>query len=152
MKLDVIAEKQPWYASGLQFTCTQCGNCCTGGPGYVWISDTEIGRLAKHLKMSSAAVIAKYCRRIGKKYSLKENRTPEGNYEAVAEHTFALMLALARRIVSIDRDARQGRWLKTSLTPLRGQTLGIVGLGRIGGRRAEIYGHDLTASRRLQHV
>jgi phosphoglycerate dehydrogenase-like enzyme len=58
--------------------------------------------------------------------------TPEGNYEAVAEHTFALMLALARRIVSTDRVVHQGLWLKTKLTPLRGQTLGIVGLGRIG--------------------
>ena len=37
---------QPWYADGLSFTCTQCGNCCTGGPGYVWISDMEIDRLA----------------------------------------------------------------------------------------------------------
>ena len=41
MKLPVLeksSDTSPWYAEGLKFTCSQCGNCCTGGPGYVWIS------------------------------------------------------------------------------------------------------------------
>ena len=45
MKLDVLnsdSEAQPWYAAGLQFGCTECGNCCAGAPGYVWISTEEI--------------------------------------------------------------------------------------------------------------
>ena len=84
MRLDVVqSDSKPWYADGLTFTCSQCGNCCTGGPGYVWISDEEIGRLAKHLNISRAAVIEKYCRRIGRRYSLKENRTPQDNYDCV---------------------------------------------------------------------
>src|SRR5262245_52895831 len=58
--------------------------------------------------------------------------TLRGNFEAVAEHTLAMILALARSIVRNDRDPRQGRWLKTPLVPLRGKTVGIVGLGRIG--------------------
>ena len=40
MKLDVLSPLPPpptWYADGLRFTCTQCGNCCTGQPGFVWI-------------------------------------------------------------------------------------------------------------------
>ena len=37
----------PWYEDGLQFTCTQCGKCCTGDPGYVWVDDAEITALAK---------------------------------------------------------------------------------------------------------
>ena len=47
MKLDVIqsAADAPWFDQGLTFTCQQCGNCCTGGPGYVWISDEEIDRM-----------------------------------------------------------------------------------------------------------
>jgi hypothetical protein len=45
MKLDVL---ETWYADGLQFTCSQCGNCCTGGPGYVWMSKEEIVRLAEY--------------------------------------------------------------------------------------------------------
>ncbi|MFM1805538.1 MAG: hypothetical protein RL136_2417, partial [Planctomycetota bacterium] len=28
----------PWYAEGLRFECTQCGNCCSGGPGAVWFT------------------------------------------------------------------------------------------------------------------
>jgi Fe-S-cluster containining protein len=36
----------PWYADGLNFTCTRCGNCCTGEPGFVWVTDDEIVALA----------------------------------------------------------------------------------------------------------
>ena len=43
--------------------CTQCGNCCTGGPGYVWISDGEIDRLAKHFHLSRQEAIERFCRR-----------------------------------------------------------------------------------------
>src|SRR6478752_2178164 len=35
-----------WYADGLRFACTQCGNCCTGQPGFVWVNDEEIAALA----------------------------------------------------------------------------------------------------------
>jgi uncharacterized protein len=85
MKLPVIAEQaaEPWYAEGLSFTCTQCGNCCTGGPGYVWISSAEIERLAEFLKMPRKDVIAKYCRRLGGRYSLNEQRNAQGNYDCV---------------------------------------------------------------------
>jgi len=37
---------EPWYADGLNFTCTRCGNCCTGEPGFVWVTDEEIAALA----------------------------------------------------------------------------------------------------------
>lgn len=39
----------PWFAPGLAFACTQCGNCCTGSPGYVWVTDDEIAAIAQHL-------------------------------------------------------------------------------------------------------
>jgi Fe-S-cluster containining protein len=84
MKLDVLKPQSPaWYAEGLDFTCTQCGNCCTGGPGYVWISRDEVKILAQHLGITPKETIATYCRRIGGKLSLKENRTAEGNYDCV---------------------------------------------------------------------
>lgn len=38
----------PWYRDGLPFTCTQCGACCTGAPGYVWVSPEEVEKLARH--------------------------------------------------------------------------------------------------------
>ncbi len=37
----------PWFADGLKFTCTQCGKCCTGEPGFVWVDDDELAKLAK---------------------------------------------------------------------------------------------------------
>ena len=58
--------------------------------------------------------------------------TPNGNHGAVAEHTMAMILALTRSIVRNDRNVRGGRWHKATVVPLRGKTLGIIGLGRIG--------------------
>ncbi len=57
--------------------------------------------------------------------------TPGGNAVAVAEHTFALMLALARHLVRADSTMHAGKWEKKTLqgSELRGKTLGIVGLG-----------------------
>lgn len=87
MKLEVLPSTQeppqPWYADGLRFTCTQCGNCCTGPPGYVWISDDEVGRLAEFLKLSGREVRTRYCRKVGSRWSLRERKTPQGNYDCV---------------------------------------------------------------------
>lgn len=58
--------------------------------------------------------------------------TPTANHEAVAEHAMALLLAVAKNIVTNDRRTREGGWRSDLGRPLRGQTLGIVGLGRIG--------------------
>lgn len=78
-----VVQAEPWYAEGLSFTCTQCGNCCTGGPGYVWISQEEINRLAAHLEITVHEVLAHYCRRLSGGYSLKEVRTPANKYDCV---------------------------------------------------------------------
>lgn len=37
---------QPWFRDGLNFTCTQCGDCCTGAPGVVWVTDEELQEIA----------------------------------------------------------------------------------------------------------
>src|SRR5262244_3795294 len=76
--------------------------------------------------------------------------TPGANAIAVAEHTIALMLAMARNISRADSTTRAGKWEKKSLqgTELRGKTLGIIGLGRIGmevARRARAFGMNLIA-------
>ena len=84
MKLDLLpVEKSPWYADGLQFTCTQCGNCCTGGPGFVWISEEEITRLASHLQLSTEEVTAKYCRTVFGRVSLLEHRNAQGEHDCI---------------------------------------------------------------------
>ena len=51
--------EQIWFADGLRFECTQCGRCCTGAPGFVWVSEPEIERLASRLSMS----LEDFCRR-----------------------------------------------------------------------------------------
>ena len=76
--------------------------------------------------------------------------TPGANAVAVAEHTFALMLALARHLCRADALTRAGRWEKKSLqgTELRGKTLGIAGLGRVSmevARRARAFGMEVIA-------
>jgi D-3-phosphoglycerate dehydrogenase / 2-oxoglutarate reductase len=64
--------------------------------------------------------------------------TPGGNAVSVAEHTFALLLSLARQVPRLDRAIHEGRWEKSSAagTEVRGKTLGLVGLGRIGSEVA----------------
>jgi len=71
--------------------------------------------------------------------------TPGANAVAVAEHTLGLMLSLARHLARANELTKAGKWEKKSLegTELRGKTLGIVGLGRIGmevARRARAFG------------
>jgi len=85
MQLDVLQPDSAaaWYADGLKFTCTQCGNCCTGPAGFVWISEVEISRLAGHLQLSVEEVVERYCRTVAGRLSLKERRTPEGNYDCI---------------------------------------------------------------------
>jgi D-3-phosphoglycerate dehydrogenase len=75
--------------------------------------------------------------------------TPAGNHGAVAEHAFALMLAVARRIVTGAVDTKAGHWRRRhAFIPLRGRVLGIVGLGRIGcsvATRAKAFGMRVLA-------
>jgi phosphoglycerate dehydrogenase-like enzyme len=60
--------------------------------------------------------------------------TPGVNAFAVAEHTVALMLAVARKIPRIDREMREGKWPREMLTQALGKTLGVFGTGKIGAR------------------
>jgi D-3-phosphoglycerate dehydrogenase len=60
--------------------------------------------------------------------------TPQANTIATAEHTMALMLALARHIPQSQASLLNGQWERTKFvgTELRGKTLGLVGFGRVG--------------------
>jgi D-3-phosphoglycerate dehydrogenase len=76
--------------------------------------------------------------------------TPGANATAVAEHTLALMLAMARHIPRAHELTRTGKWEKKKLqgSELRGKVLGIVGLGRIGlevARHAKTFGMQILA-------
>jgi phosphoglycerate dehydrogenase-like enzyme len=58
--------------------------------------------------------------------------TPGTNQESVAEQTMALILALARRVIHNDRVIHSGGWDRALVTPVRGMTIGLIGMGRIG--------------------
>jgi phosphoglycerate dehydrogenase-like enzyme len=67
-------------------------------------------------------------------------RVPGMSAQPVAELTFALLLAVARKVVLADRLLREGHWPKPTLGGplLHGKTLGVVGAGNIGGRVGEM--------------
>jgi uncharacterized protein len=65
-------DEKTWFDKGLRFECTQCGDCCTGAPGYVWVTGDEIADLAREKGLSVAAFEAKYVRKVGVRKSLIE--------------------------------------------------------------------------------
>lgn len=65
-------EDQVWFQDGLKFKCTQCGDCCTGAPGYVWVNKEEVRAMAEVVNLDVAEFEAKYVRRVGVRLSLIE--------------------------------------------------------------------------------
>ena len=63
---------QPWYREGLRFRCTQCGHCCTGAPGFVWVNDEEVAAIAAHQTMPKEEMEKLHTRMIGGQRSLRE--------------------------------------------------------------------------------
>src|SRR5260370_28017220 len=98
--------------------------------------NADVLRRATHLRVIGRAgvVVDNIDLDAATKAGIAVMNTPGANAVAVAEQTLALMLALARHIPRADSTTRAGKWEKKSLegTELRGKTLGIVGLGRIG--------------------
>jgi Fe-S-cluster containining protein len=61
-----------WYRDGLAFSCTRCGACCTGAPGFVWVSTDEIEALARFRGQTVEQFSKKFVRQVGAHYSLTE--------------------------------------------------------------------------------
>jgi D-3-phosphoglycerate dehydrogenase len=86
---------------------------------------------------------------------------PTGNTVAAAEHTIALMLALARNVTQAHHQLKSGKWQREKLigTELRNKTLGIIGLGNVGSEVAKrahafemrILAHDPFVSKEYAH-
>ena len=70
-------DKTPWYRDGLQFECTQCGACCSGEPGYVWVDDEEVSAMADEMGLETEAFAKKFVRQVGSQQSLIEY--PDGD-------------------------------------------------------------------------
>ena len=61
-----------WYKQGLSFECTQCGNCCSGPPGYVWVTKADIARISKFIGRKDGGLGKEHLRRVSFRYSLTE--------------------------------------------------------------------------------
>ena len=66
--------KLPWYKDGLKFACTGCGKCCTGTPGIVFVSESEMQAIADQLNISLPLFKRKYVRHVENRYALIEKR------------------------------------------------------------------------------
>ena len=69
--------KTKWYQAGLRFQCMQCGNCCSGPPGYVWVTGDEIRAIAQFLGRTDGKLDKAQLRRVALRHSLTEK--PDGD-------------------------------------------------------------------------
>ncbi len=63
-------KETPWFSEGLRFKCTGCGKCCTGSPGYVFLSQSDLAKLAEHFSLSIKEFTARYTYKVDDKLSL----------------------------------------------------------------------------------
>ncbi len=66
--------EDPWYKEGLNFKCTGCGYCCTGSPGFVWLSEEDIVNLCEHLQLPREEFFKRYTRKVFNRLSLIEDK------------------------------------------------------------------------------
>ena len=71
-EVEVEVEADEWYDQGLRFSCTQCGNCCTGPPGAVWFEPEEGRAMAAALGLDERTFLRRYARQAGNRRSLDE--------------------------------------------------------------------------------
>ena len=71
--------ERPWYAEGLRFGCKQCGRCCGGAPGYVWVDQQEMPEMAAFLGVSRDDFRRRYVRWLWRGLSLRE----KANYDCI---------------------------------------------------------------------
>jgi len=63
---------EPWYQDGLRFTCTRCGHCCTGEPGFVWVEEADLAAIAELRGETVEQVQALYTRWSARGRTLRE--------------------------------------------------------------------------------
>ena len=74
---------EQWYSGGLRFSCTQCGNCCTGPPGTVWLTDQEGRNIARTLGLETAEFYARYAHKVDGRWSLRERPVAGNRYDCI---------------------------------------------------------------------
>jgi hypothetical protein len=76
-----MCESNCWYEEGLHFSCTGCGKCCSGAPGYVWVTPEEMTAIASHLSMPFELFVRRYIRQVADRFALTEIK--KQNYDCV---------------------------------------------------------------------
>jgi uncharacterized protein len=104
-----MCDDQCWYKNGLRFTCTGCGRCCSGAPGYVWVTSEEISAMAQHLSLSPELFVQRYIRQVGDRLALIE--LPNRNYDCIFLKNQKCMIYDYR-----PRQCRTFPWWKENLT------------------------------------
>lgn len=117
--------------------------------------DDAITRQVIDLSLPRLKVISKYgigLDKIDVEYATEKKIpvlfTPGVNHTTVAEHTFGLLLGITKTVVETAAAARQGEWKRLTGHEIMGQTMGIIGLGRIGkevATRAKAFGMPVIA-------
>ncbi|MCA9126668.1 MAG: YkgJ family cysteine cluster protein [Planctomycetales bacterium] len=87
-------KREKWYHEGLKFQCSQCGACCSGAPGFVWVDDQEIQSLAQAMEMDIDTFHDRFVRRVGDRFSLIEY--PDGDCIFLEPQTRGCMVYDAR--------------------------------------------------------
>ena len=68
--MEIETKNEPWFDDGLRFKCTGCGKCCTGYPGYVYLSSADLDRLSEYFNLSREEFARKYTRLVEDQYAL----------------------------------------------------------------------------------
>ena len=124
----------PWYAEGLRFTCTRCGKCCGGPPGYVWVDQGDIRAIAAKL-----GLVKKLAREKARATSIrvpqlkdcKIHRKPSGKPQGESMIFLAEGQSAAGSIVSCRDPNTQ------AIFTLKGKPLNVCDLNRDRDRSAE---------------
>jgi uncharacterized protein len=108
---DVNLPQALWYKDGLHFQCTECGKCCTGKPGFVWVSEEEMAAMAAALNISLELFKKKYIRRRDNRYALVEKKTSDKDFACIFLKDKKCMVYQARPV-----QCRTYPWWKENLT------------------------------------
>ena len=77
------SKEVPFYKKGLQFECIQCGKCCTGYPGFVYLSETDIKSISEYLHCDKRGFIKKYTKTVRYFYEERFSLNEKSNYDCI---------------------------------------------------------------------